>query len=213
MVEIEHDDLEKFRMYINQISPISNEQTDVMADCAKKIIFKKNDFHSTPEKPSTYIGFVVKGLFRHFIIDHRRGNEYTCGFIAENMLLASYSAIVLNQFQPIYIQALEDSEILAIQRTDFLKMWENNIDLKNMLQIKTELDCLFFQKRKFSLLLDDAKTRYMDFLEEFHQYADRIKLRYIASYLGITPEALSRIRSENSRVSTNHFRNSHFLKN
>jgi len=72
-----------------------------------------------------------------------------------------------------------------------------------MLQIITEYDSLQLREREISFLQDDAKTRYVKFMKNFKTIADRIKNRYIASYLGISAETLSRIKSEIKYLETN----------
>jgi len=170
------------------------EQIDGFFKSAKKATYKRNEHYSTIKNPSTSVAFIAKGLFRLYIID-REGNEATLNFRAENMPMSSYGAILLDKLEPVYIQALEDSEIYTMPREDFVKFWETSDKMKEILQKFTEIDCLQLRKREFSFLQDDAKTRYLNFLQDFSSFAARIKLRYVASYLGITPEALSRIRS------------------
>jgi len=191
---IENNAFFSFKKLIDEFAEISEEQINIFLNLTTKKTYKKNEYFSTIKNPSTFMAFVEKGLFRVYIID-REGNEATLNFRSENMPMSSYGALVLNQMEPVYIQALEDSEIYAIQRDDFLKFWEDDPKWKDILQEITEFDCLRLRRREFSFLMDDAKTRYLNFLKDFKSSADRIKLRYIASYLGITPEALSRIRS------------------
>jgi CRP-like cAMP-binding protein len=179
---------------IGEFAELQEEQIDIFFKSTEKITYKRNEYFSTIKNPATSVAFIAKGLFRVYIID-REGNEATLNFRGENMPMSSYGAILLNQIEPVYIQALEDSEIYTITRTNFLKFRETDAKVKDMFQKFTELDCLRLRKREFSFLQDDAKTRYLNFLQDFSHYVDRIKLRYIASYLGITPEALSRIRS------------------
>ena len=179
---------------IGEFAELQEEQIDIFFKSTEKITYKRNEYFSTIKNPAASVAFIAKGLFRVYIID-REGNEATLNFRGENMPMSSYGAILLNQIEPVYIQALEDSEIYTITRTNFLKFRETDAKVKDMFQKFTELDCLRLRKREFSFLQDDAKTRYLNFLQDFSHYADRIKLRYIASYLGITPEALSRIRS------------------
>ena len=70
--------------------------------------------------------------------------------------MSPYYAIISGMYPPIYIQALKDSEIIELPRTEFLKMWENSTEWKIILQKHTELDCHKLMKREFSFLLDDA---------------------------------------------------------
>jgi len=190
----ESDVLLNLKKQIVEFGGLQKDQVDIFFNLTKKAIYKRNDHFSTIKNPSASVAFIAKGLFRVYIID-REGNEATLNFRAENMPMTSYGAIILNQTEPVYIQALEDSEVYIISRADFVKFWENDDKMKVIFQKFTETDCLQLRKREFSFLQDDAKTRYLNFLQDFNSYAHRIKLRYVASYLGITPEALSRIRS------------------
>jgi len=193
-ITIESNALLNLKRQIAEFAGLQEEQIDVFFKSTKNEIYKRNEYFSTIENPSTSVAFIAKGLFRLYIID-REGNEATLNFRAENMPMSSYGAILLNKLEPVYIQALEDSEIYTIPREDFVKFWEADDKMKGIFQKFTEIDCLQLRKREFSFLQDDAKTRYLNFLQDFSSYAARIKLRYVASYLGITPEALSRIRS------------------
>jgi len=195
VVDMKYDALLIFRKQIKQFSEMSNEKIDMWARLMTKVAYNTDDYYSTPETPSTSLGYVARGLFRLYVVD-RSGNEATLAFTGENMFMSSYGAFILNQIQPVYIQALEDSEVYVISRTEFLKFWETDAELKDVLQKVTELDCLRIRKREIGFLLYDAQTRYFNFLEDFQKYANRIKLWYIASYLGISPETLSRIRKK-----------------
>jgi hypothetical protein len=87
----------------------------------------------------------------------------------------------------------------TIERDKFVKLWEAETEWKIMLNIINEYDSLQLREREISFLVHDAKTRYLNFLKNFNGFAERIKLRYVSSYLGISPETLSRIRSEQLR--------------
>ncbi len=187
--------LKDFRQFIRSLSDIPDEDIDLLVGLATKSAYKTDDLFSTPNTPSTSIAFVAKGLFRLYVID-KDGDEATLAFTGENMFMSSYGAIILNQVRPIYIQAIEDSEVYTISRTTFMRYWETNVNVKDLLHKVTELDCIRISKRELGFLLNDAQTRYYTFLNDFPKYANRIKLRFIASYLGISPETLSRLRNK-----------------
>ena len=163
---------------------------------SKKTIYKIDEYFSMPTAPNTSIAYIAKGLFRLYMID-QHGNEATHDFTGDNMFMSSYAAIVLNKICPIYVQALEDSEVYTISREKLIDLWKNDIRWKNILQKATEYDNLEMRWREMELLTFDAKTRYEHFLEYFAKYDGRIKLRYIASYIDVSPETLSRIRAQN----------------
>ena len=141
------------------------------------------------------IGFVISGILRLYYVD-RDGNEYTKSFCAENSFVAAYSALLLQQPSRLFIQALEDTKLLIADYSAYRVLSENhacwqalNCKIAEILFIKKE-------KRESALLLDNAKIRYLSFQEEYPGLETRIRQHHIASYLGITPVTLSRIRAQ-----------------
>jgi CRP-like cAMP-binding protein len=145
------------------------------------------------EYPHT-LAFIVSGLLRLYYID-ANGNEYTKSFCMENDIVSAYSALLLNEPSRLCIQALEPSSLLVADFQSYQRIttqhscWQIvNRKIAEALFIKKE-------KREASLLLDDAQTRYLAFLAEYPHLEGRVKQHHIASYLGITPVSLSRIRA------------------
>jgi CRP-like cAMP-binding protein len=186
--------LENLKRAVKKLADLTDEKIEMLAKAAIYKKYKTNDYYSIPDNPAKNISFVDKGLFRLYVIDYE-GNEATLALTGENMFMASYSAVILDQFQPVYIQAIEDSEVYEVPRTEFIKLWETDSQWKEVMQKHTELDLLRVRKRELGFLIYDAGARYNNFLKDFPQFINRIKLKYIASYLGISPETLSRIRA------------------
>jgi CRP-like cAMP-binding protein len=145
------------------------------------------------EYPQT-LTFIVSGLLRLYYINDN-GDEYTKSFCVENDIVSAYSALLLNEPSRLFIQALEPSSLLVADFQSYQRIstqhpcWQIvNCKIAEALFIKKE-------KREASLLLDDAQTRYLAFLAEYPQLEGRVKQHHIASYLGITPVSLSRIRA------------------
>jgi CRP-like cAMP-binding protein len=155
---------------------------------------EQDDFFVRAGDVPKTIGFVISGILRLYYVD-RDGNEYTKSFCAENSFVAAYSALLLEQPSRLFIQALEDTKLLIADYSAYRVLSENhacwqalNCKIAEFLFIKKE-------KRESALLLDDAKTRYLSFQEEYPGWETRIRQHHIASYLGITPVTLSRIRT------------------
>ncbi len=141
------------------------------------------------------IGFVISGVLRLYYIDPK-GNEFTKSFCAENSFVAAYSALLMRQPSRLFIQALEDAKLLVANYPVYRSLSESQVSLQ---QLNCKIaESLFIKKerRESALLLDDAKTRYLSFLEEYPGLATRLKQHHIASYLGVTPVTLSRIRAQ-----------------
>ena len=158
----------------------------------QKELLKGEYFIRAGDTPDEF-GFVLKGLFRYYYTD-TEGNEFTKSFITESDFLISYTAMVQNTESYYSIEALEESTILVIKYDN----WKNLVfrhECWNLL-IKSLLESAYIkkEKREREFLLDSAEIRYKRFLKENSNLIERIKQYQIASYLGITPVALSRIK-------------------
>lgn len=91
----------------------------------KKSVLLKGDYFCTPDKPSTKLGYITKGLLRYFVIDWK-GRDRTLGFGGEDVVVSSYSAVVWNQQDIKYIQTIEDKEMYICERVDFIALWESS---------------------------------------------------------------------------------------
>ncbi|OBR95109.1 cyclic nucleotide-binding domain protein [Clostridium ragsdalei P11] len=172
---------------------LDEENVALLKNISKPKVLKKDMFFLQEGEKSTEIGFIIKGVFRSYYID-KSGNDVTKYFYAEGGILFSYAAY-LSQKESMYcIQALEDSEILVVKISNFEKIVEGNYQL--LLFYKKMIDKVLVIKEEHAIsfkLLDSVK-RYKQFLDTYPDLEERVKQCYIASYLGITPVSLSRIR-------------------
>lgn len=154
---------------------------------------KANDFFINAGEIPKKLAFVITGLFRYLYISDK-GHEFTKGLFAENSFICSYSAMISHSPSYFSIQALENAEILKISFSEWEKLLKKDpFWLKFLLQF-VEKGFVTKEKRERELLLLDSKTRYLNFLEEYPDMDKRVKQTIIASYLGIQPESLSRIK-------------------
>jgi CRP-like cAMP-binding protein len=160
-------------------------------------IAKDGFFVRAGERPST-IGFLVAGLLRLYYLDED-GNEWTKSFCVEGEFIGAYRALLENAPSQLFIQALEPTTLLVAsyaayqERSDQHICWQIvNRKLIERLFVKKE-------QRESAFLLDDATTRYQTFLAEYPSLEQRVKQHQIASYLGITPVSLSRLRAQLKR--------------
>ncbi len=159
------------------------------------LTLNQNDFWVRAGDIPQTIGFVVSGILRLYCAD-ANGHEFTKSFCSENSFVAAYSALLLKQPSHLFIQALEDTTLLVADYSTYRSLSESNLSLQ---QLNCRIaESLFIKKerREATLLLDDAKTRYLNFLQEYPGLEMRLKQYHIASYLGITPVSLSRVRAQ-----------------
>ena len=182
---------------INQPTHILPEERieELFSIAKEKSIKTTNYFLEAGETPSK-IAFVTKGLFR-YVYTNNKGDEFTKTIMPENNFISSYSAMVLCKPSYFAIEALENSDLMVINWSDFEKLKEKDVFWLKFLMKFIEKGYIIKEKRERDLLLLDAETRYKNFLTEFPGLDQRVKQGIIASYLGIKPETLSRIRNKN----------------
>ncbi|WP_428240769.1 Crp/Fnr family transcriptional regulator [Gynuella sp.] len=159
----------------------------------------KSEVLLAAQQPQGKFWFVVEGLLRNFYITDN-GKEFNKSFISAPGFCGSMAEILQDQPNRFAIAALENSTVLAIpiQTLQTLRATEPAImffelAMAQQLALKKEL-------REAELLLDDASTRYRHFCEEYPYLLERIPAYHIASYLGISEVALSRIKRNLNRV-------------
>lgn len=153
---------------------------------------KGERFVSEGEIPGA-MAFVVNGLYKYYFID-KTGNECIKHFAKENDFMASYASFIEQKPSIYYIEALEPSELLVIKYEDYIRMIEQNFFWQSVARKYAEHMYIMKETRETSLLKDNAPERYLRFMKEHPDMIGRIKQKDIASYLGIAPESLSRLK-------------------
>lgn len=163
---------------------------------AKKI--QKNQFLLQYGEICRYIYFVEKGLLKMYSID-KNGKEHIIQFAPESWLISDRSSLYFNEKSVYYIEAVEDSEVLMLP-PDFINRviggFPDSVEKSDIL-LQKHIKSL--QDRINSLLGETAEERYMKFIRMYPDLLLRVPQWMIASYLGITPESLSRVRKELAR--------------
>ncbi len=146
------------------------------------------------EVPRT-LGFVVSGVIRLFFITPD-GDEITRSFRIEKSFVSSYSALLLGEPSRLFLQALEPSFLLVTPYNAYQELTAGHPCWQIMDRKFAQLLFIRQEQRECELLLDDATTRYVKFRADYPGLEERVKQHHIASYLGITPVTLSRIRAQ-----------------
>jgi CRP-like cAMP-binding protein len=141
------------------------------------------------------IAFVQNGIFRSFYT-LENGTEHTFCFRFPNQLLAPYSAFISGEASRETMQAITDATVLVLKKSALEAHLRSNPEWTSFLKTIAEQEYIELEKRYFQLQRDDAATRYKDLLCNQPEYIQSIPLQYLASYLGISPRHLSRIRKE-----------------
>ncbi|TLX26972.1 Crp/Fnr family transcriptional regulator [Chryseobacterium indologenes] len=184
-----------FLEQINQYYPLSDETAEALLAICTEEKYSKNDLLLEAGHMARYYYFLQSGLIGYYTVDEQGDSIYKT-FFEENSFVASTAAIIKNEPSDFNIIALEDCAVMQYPVKPYRELLEKYHDLalfhtyyleKNWVVKKEPLEV--------SLKYETAKKRYLQLLENNKLYK-RLKQHHIASYLGITPTQLSRIKKE-----------------
>ena len=141
--------------------------------------------------------FVKKGLLRSYIIDSK-GKEHTFDFASENWIVADIDSQEFGHPAELFIDCIEDSEVLIFDRECVAKADRTVEMLSDDIKLLSRRVGVL-QRRVLMLMSTSASERYSQFLKSYPDLPNRVPQHMIATYLGITPQALSTIRGKISR--------------
>lgn len=157
--------------------------------------FKQKEYILEEGQVSTHLHFIAIGLVRIFYV--KDSKEITSYLSSDNGFVSSYSSFINQSKSYEYIQCLEKSQTLAITYKDMQELYEAVPQWERIGRFFSEQNVLCLADRLLKLQSIPAKEKYLEFLKtSSEKIVQRTPLIHIASYLGITPESLSRIRSE-----------------
>ncbi|MDO8965282.1 Crp/Fnr family transcriptional regulator [Algoriphagus sp.] len=140
-----------------------------------------------------YHTFVAQGCFRMFGVDDK-GFEHNIQFAAENDWIADIGSFHTQKPSQLNIEALEAGVVLQIKQQDLYFLYKNIPKLNLIFKVLIELKYIELQNRVLQNFSSTAEQRYLGFLEQYPHLSNRLPNTQIASYLGITPEFLSKVR-------------------
>lgn len=157
--------------------------------------FSKKDILLQEGKVCTFIGFVEEGVLRSY--REKEGEEFISDFYVQGSFITSYRSFLNAEPSVGIIQSLSDSKVLLLSRTNYDLLLNEFSDWYKW--GKYIADTLFIKKciKETSLLMDSALERYRLLLKTYPQIEQHVTQYHIASYLGIKPESLSRLKSLN----------------
>lgn len=182
-----------FIEFIKKVADVPIEQEHKFSALVTKTKVQKGETYIRAGRFPTSIAYIKNGLFRYFYLSNK-GEEFTKGFFTENSILSSYSAILENRASYFSIEALVDSTLEIIDYQKFQKLFAEHHCWNNFLVAMLQKAFIAKEEREREFLLLNAEERYKSFLIRYPGLENRVKQNIIASYLGIKPESLSRIR-------------------
>ena len=154
--------------------------------------YNKGEYLLKADDLCDYVGFVDKGFFTFFYLIE--GVQHIRGFFFPNEFISNYSCFLLENKSKFNIQALEDSSVTLIHRDALFRLYEKLPKVQELSRNIVENLYIEVSEKYESFFLKTAEERYLELINSRPTIIQRIPQYMIASYLGITPEGLSRIR-------------------
>ncbi|MDB5118852.1 MAG: fnr [Sphingobacteriales bacterium] len=189
-----------FKIYLNDKAGLTDDELMQLPYIPKSKQFKKGESLIYKGQVCKDIFFVEKGLIRQFTIDEQ-GKEHIIHFAPESWIVSDRSSSYFNQSGEYFIDAIEDSEVIVMDEIFINKASEISKTYRENNHRALHNHVRHLQKRINLLLSGTAETRYLEFLKLYPNLSLRVPQWMIASYLGITPESLSRVRKELTKKS------------
>jgi len=180
--------------YLNNIQKLTKKSTEALLSICTELTIDKNvDLHPVGHTCKN-IYFVKKGLLRIYYF--KEAVEITENFEFENAIVARADSLFNANPSRKAIQAIEESELVAINSAKLFKLYDTHPDIERLFRKIFEKAYVDTVNRIESIQFHSAEERYQNLLNQSKQIIKRVPLKFIASYLGITQVSLSRIRAK-----------------
>tara|TARA_B100000809_G_scaffold260526_1_gene307618 strand:- start:92 stop:670 length:579 start_codon:yes stop_codon:yes gene_type:complete len=186
--------LEQIKAYLDQIAAISSSDWDFFNSKLRRRIIKKKAVFLKLNEIENHISFIESGVVRLYIPKENPEKEITFGFSFKDQFISAYDSFLTRKPSAYQLQTLTETTILSITYNDLQEVYKKT-QIGNLIgRLTAEGLFLIKSKREQNLLNLTAEERYMGLFKERPELLKIIPLKYISSYIGVTAQALSRIR-------------------
>ncbi|QWX85218.1 Crp/Fnr family transcriptional regulator [Cellulophaga sp. HaHaR_3_176] len=186
--------MKQIKTYLDQIATISNLDWEFFTSKLQRRVISKKSIFLKINEIENHISFIESGVVRLFIPKENPEKEITFGFSFKNQFISAYDSFLTQKPSAYQVQALTDTCLLSITYSDLQDVYENT-QIGNLIgRLTAERLFLIKSRREQDLLNLTAEDRYMKLFKERPELLKEVPLKYISSYIGVTAQALSRIR-------------------
>ncbi|MDP3231731.1 MAG: Crp/Fnr family transcriptional regulator [Myxococcales bacterium] len=178
---------------LGALAPISPKTWRAIVALGSRMSLAKGEYFSQPGEKATRFAVVISGLLRHYYLD-TAGKESVKAFRGPMELSGPYAEIIQGRPSRTFIEALTAAELFVFEVAEVDTAAESSLELQRLFRRFVEVQFVAKEQREYEFLLLTAEERYRQFCASLPELLQHIPQHQIASYIGITPVALSRIR-------------------
>lgn len=185
--------MQQLLQHIKLYAPLSEEAEQALYDCFEQVVLSKNQHLLTEGKICRHLYFLEKGALRgYYNLD---GKEITHWFGFDSDFVTSFHSFITQEPSVENLQLLEGSILWSISKDKLTELFNHFHDIERLVRIAYEKYYIRLEERYVNAQFKTATERYEQLLQDAPHIPERVPLGHIASYLGISQETLSRIRS------------------
>lgn len=180
--------------HISQFIMINEEETERITQAFEVINVKKNTVLEEENRPTKYLYFINEGFLRVFYVKH--GEERTTQINCPSKFITSFQSFIGDSKSYDNLQTITDCQLLRISKQHLDQLNHQVKNWRVFTEKIYEQAVLYNEERTRDMILLTAEERYRKLLRSQNTIAKNVPVQYIASYIGIKPESLSRIRRQ-----------------
>jgi CRP-like cAMP-binding protein len=183
---------DKLKKYLEQLHQLPQRDWELFRSRLEWRVFARKQVILEAGKVENHVSFIDKGIIRYFVQEEEK--EITFEIAFENSFATGYDSFLTRTPVQYHAEALVDTELWSISYADLQTIYAETQSGDKIGRLAAEQLYIRKNKRQLSLLKDSAEQRYLSLLTDHAHFIRLVPLKYLASYIGITPQALSRIR-------------------
>ncbi|MDQ4139604.1 MAG: Crp/Fnr family transcriptional regulator [Bacteroidota bacterium] len=191
--------VEQIKSVFQQLVDLNLEQWAEFESHLEEITFRKNEFLCQAGQVEHYLYFIYAGAVR--VYHQTEQQEFTLNFHFENEFVSAFSSFLTQTPSRVHLQALENVQASRIHRQHLYNAYEKHHQAERIGRLFAETLYVHKTNREIDLLSLSAEEQYLKLLQKNPKLVNTISVKHLASYLGIQPESLSRIRHKVSGIS------------
>jgi len=188
--------LENIKRYV----PLTEDDEKEFISIVRETRVKKRQFIVQPGFICTHQTYVVKGALRVYFVSNE-GIDHTIQFAIEDWFISDFNSYISQTPASLFVEALEDSIVQQLAYNDVESLCDKNPKFEKFFRLTAQKAFAYSQRRVLSNLGKSAEEKYLDFLSLYPSIVHRVPQYTIASYLGMSPEFLSKVRKRLSNKS------------
>jgi len=185
---------DRLRQHVSRLVPLTDSDVPLCSSFMIPKRVRKSAYLVQEGEVSKYLAFVTSGCLRSYTID-KKGEEHIVQFAFDGWWITDLYSFLTGKPGTYFIDAMEESDVLLLESAAYEKLCTTVPRFERYFRLLLQNNYIATHRRVLASISMSAEERYLQMIQEYPNIGQQVALRHIASYLGITPEALSRIRN------------------